>query len=80
MKIIYFTEQSKQCFITQHVMEGRAPLRVFGSYLVVTSRGGNNIQLHEASLDTKFKKLHEVQVFYSFYLCSQYIFNVSIKF
>ncbi|XP_045445488.1 uncharacterized protein LOC123653542 [Melitaea cinxia] len=55
-------DQSKDRFITQHVMEGRAPLRMCGSYLVVTSRSGNSIQLHNASLDTKFKKLHEVKV------------------
>nr|XP_026495110.1 uncharacterized protein LOC113399982 [Vanessa tameamea] len=55
-------DESKERFITQHVMEGRAPLRIDGSHLVVTGRGGNNIQLHNVSLDTKFKKLHEVKV------------------
>ncbi|CAH2086492.1 unnamed protein product [Euphydryas editha] len=55
-------DQSKDRFVTQHVMEGRAPLRIYGSYLVVTSRSGNSIQLHNASLDTKFKKLHEAKV------------------
>ncbi|CAH2259276.1 uncharacterized protein LOC120624689 [Pararge aegeria] len=55
-------EQSKDRFTTLHVMEGRAPLRVSGKHLVVTSRGGNNIQLHDIDLDSKFKKLHEVKV------------------
>ncbi|OWR49495.1 uncharacterized protein LOC116767596 [Danaus plexippus] len=53
---------SKDRFVTQHVMEGRAPLRISGSKLVVTGRGGNNIQLHELSLEKKFNKLHEVKV------------------
>ncbi|CAG4981061.1 unnamed protein product [Parnassius apollo] len=55
-------DESKTRFITQHTMEGRAPLRVAGSRLVVTARGGNDLQLHDVSFDSKFKKLHEVKV------------------
>ncbi|XP_013182306.1 PREDICTED: uncharacterized protein LOC106128454 [Papilio xuthus] len=55
-------EESKTRFTTRHTMEGRAPLRVSGARLVVTARGANNLQLHDASIDTKFKKLHEVKV------------------
>ncbi|XP_023947482.2 uncharacterized protein LOC112052578 [Bicyclus anynana] len=55
-------EKSKDRFATVHVMEGRAPLQVSGSHLVVTSRGGNSIQLHEMDLGSKFKKLDEVKV------------------
>ncbi|CAH2073977.1 unnamed protein product, partial [Iphiclides podalirius] len=55
-------DESKNRFMTRHTMEGRAPLRVAGARLVVTARGGNNLQLHDSSIDNKFKKLHEVKV------------------
>ncbi|CAH4032040.1 uncharacterized protein LOC123710873 [Pieris brassicae] len=56
-------DQSKDRFVTRHVMEGRAPMRILNeSRLVVIGRGGNNLQLHELSLESKFKKLHEVKV------------------
>ncbi|XP_034840256.1 uncharacterized protein [Maniola hyperantus] len=55
-------EESKSRFATRHVMEGRAPLRISGSRLVVTARGGNNIQLHDMDVATNFKKLDEVKV------------------
>ncbi|XP_068629628.1 uncharacterized protein [Battus philenor] len=55
-------DESKTRFTTRHTMEGRAPLKVAGSRLVVTARGGNSLQLHDASIETKFKKLHEIKV------------------
>ncbi|KAL0893892.1 hypothetical protein ABMA27_013992 [Loxostege sticticalis] len=55
-------EESKSRFVTRHTMEGRAPLRVAGNRLLVMARGGNNLRLHDASIDTKFKQLHEVKV------------------
>ncbi|XP_063821748.1 uncharacterized protein LOC135071844 [Ostrinia nubilalis] len=55
-------DDSKSRFVTRHTMEGRAPLRVAGRRLLVLARGGNNLRLHDASVDTKFKQLHEVKV------------------
>ncbi|XP_038215710.1 uncharacterized protein LOC119835126 [Zerene cesonia] len=56
-------DESKDRFVTRHVMEGRAPLRIIsGSHLLAIARGGNSLQLHELSMDSKFKKIHEVKV------------------
>ncbi|XP_045491268.1 uncharacterized protein LOC123691084 [Colias croceus] len=56
-------DESKDRFVTRHVMEGRAPLRIInGSYLLAIARGGNSLQLHELSMDSKFKRIHEVKV------------------
>ncbi|CAK1552054.1 unnamed protein product [Leptosia nina] len=56
-------DQSKDRFVTRHVMEGRAPMRILNqSRLLVMARGANNLQLHDLSVDSKFKKLHEVKV------------------
>lgn len=57
------SDQSKDRFVTRHVMEGRGPMRILNnSRLLVIGRGANHLQLHELSLDSKFKKLHEVKV------------------
>ncbi|XP_013186487.1 uncharacterized protein LOC106131821 [Amyelois transitella] len=55
-------DESKSRFVTRHTMEGRAPLRVAGKRLLCMARGGNNLRLHDASVDTTFKMLHEVKV------------------
>ncbi|XP_037301769.1 uncharacterized protein LOC119192020, partial [Manduca sexta] len=55
-------EESKTKFITRHTMEGRAPLRISGSRLLILARGGNNLRMHDASIETTFKVLHEVKV------------------
>ncbi|XP_049866886.1 uncharacterized protein LOC126367426 [Pectinophora gossypiella] len=54
-------DESKTRFVTRHTMEGRAPLRITGNRLLVMARGGNDLQLHDASIDTTFKKLHAVK-------------------
>ncbi|XP_028041675.1 uncharacterized protein LOC114251559 [Bombyx mandarina] len=55
-------DESKTRFITRRTMEGRAPLRVVGSKLLVVARGGNSLRLHDSSFDTGFKLLHEIKV------------------
>ncbi|CAH0406501.1 unnamed protein product [Chilo suppressalis] len=55
-------DESKTRFVTRHTMEGRAPLRVAGTRLVVMARGGNNMRLHDASVATSFKQLQEIKV------------------
>lgn len=59
---LLITEESKTRFTTKHVMEGRAPMRVVGSRLLVVGRGGNSIQLHDMDVESKFKKLDDVKV------------------
>ncbi|KAL4710704.1 hypothetical protein ACJJTC_004349 [Scirpophaga incertulas] len=55
-------EESLSHFIALHTMEGRAPLYLAGTRLLVTARGGNNLRLHDANHETAFKQLHEVKV------------------
>ncbi|KAJ0180521.1 hypothetical protein K1T71_003925 [Dendrolimus kikuchii] len=55
-------EESKTRFLTRHAMEGRAPIRISGQFLLFMSRDGNHLRLHEASINTNFKFLHEVKV------------------
>ncbi|XP_053625626.1 uncharacterized protein LOC128683738 [Plodia interpunctella] len=55
-------EESKSRFVTRHTMEGRAPLQMAGKRLLCTARGGNNLRLHDASVDSSFKLLHDVKV------------------
>ncbi|XP_041977188.1 uncharacterized protein LOC121731682 [Aricia agestis] len=54
-------DESKERFITRHNMEGRAPLCIGGNRLLCISRSGNDLQLHEISSESKFKKLCEVK-------------------
>ncbi|CAG9783737.1 unnamed protein product [Diatraea saccharalis] len=55
-------DESKTLFVNHHTMEGRAPLHMAGTRLLVTARGGNNLRLHDAAAHTGFKQLHEVKV------------------
>lgn len=59
---VFVSDESKTRFITRRTMEGRAPLRVVGSKLLVVARGGNSLRLHDSSFDTGFKLLHEIKV------------------
>ncbi|XP_050664509.1 uncharacterized protein LOC126965089 [Leptidea sinapis] len=54
-------EESKDRFVTRHVMEGRAPLALLQPYLLTVARGGYNLQLHDLSFESRFKKLHEIK-------------------
>ncbi|XP_026329599.1 uncharacterized protein LOC113237383 [Hyposmocoma kahamanoa] len=55
-------DESKNRFTTRFTVEGRAPLRATGNRLLFMARGGITLQLHDNSVDTGFKKLHEVKV------------------
>ncbi|XP_075969580.1 uncharacterized protein LOC142972384 [Anticarsia gemmatalis] len=55
-------EESTTRFMTRHSIEGRSPLQVSGNKLLFLSRDGNSLCLHDATIDTVFKKLDEVKV------------------
>lgn len=55
-------EESKTRFMTRHNIEGRAPVKITNNRLVFTSRTGNNLCLHDLSIDTTFEKLDEAKV------------------
>lgn len=61
----------------RHSMEGRAPLRCIGSRLLMITRDGNTVRLHDASPETNFKKLHEVKA--SFTLLAFYAISPAWK-
>ncbi|KAI5633098.1 hypothetical protein NE865_14226 [Phthorimaea operculella] len=72
-------DESKTRFVTRHTMEGRAPLRLVGDKLVFMARGGNDLELHDASIDTTFKKLHTVRasdmIVTSLTMCGDYVWT-----
>ncbi|KOB78848.1 putative Polyadenylation factor subunit [Operophtera brumata] len=55
-------EESKTRFVTRHSMEGRAPIKLLGNWLLVTAKGGNSLRLHHATVDKEFKLMHEVRI------------------
>ncbi|GBP30451.1 hypothetical protein EVAR_20904_1 [Eumeta japonica] len=55
-------DESKNRFMTRHTMEGSAPLRAAGARLLLMARGGNTLRLHEVSVESRFKLLHELKI------------------